>query len=620
MTPPKTNSDAISNSMTLDAGRLGVAGDIHRALTTIAKDKSVAAGELPPPGEIARWLERPPEMTLGDYALPCFRFTKILKSKPDEISKAVAAKLIDREPSLTPDWIESAWIESAVAAGPFLNLKVNPARLLSWLIPASCTGESFAAMAHSPQNAETRVMIEYSQPNTHKEFHVGHVRNVCLGSSLVNLFRYNGYPVIAANYIGDEGTHIAKCLWYIKHSQATAPATKRGEWLGEMYAAATRALADADETQRAGFDRAISEILHGIESKQGPDYELWLETRQWSLDEFDTVYDWFHVKFDRVFFESEVSEESQAIVDEYLKKGAFVESDGAIGSDLKPYKLGFMIVRKRDGNTLYATKDLALARRKFDEFKIDRSVYVVASEQNHHFKQVFKTLELMGFEQAKRCFHLSYGMVVLPEGKMSSRAGNTVTFKMLREQMTAALNEILAKYSDEWSAEEIATTAKRLCEGAIRYGMLCSDPVKDVVFDMDNWLSFEGNTGPYLMYSYTRTASILRKAQQNNTPTAETISRVLATAGVTAEERELARWIQDFNHAATSACENYRPSTLANHLFYMCKAFNRFYTEVPVLKTADEELRASRVAMVDAFSRTLKQGLALLGITPPDRM
>jgi len=621
----RTQTHGITPDLGLDAGRLGVAGEIAAALVKLAGqtgelDNDGHAENLPAAAEIARWMERPPESDLGDYALPCFRFAKSLKRKPDEIARELAA-LLDTK---------TGWIAAAAPTGPFLNLTMNHPKLLTWLLPAAASGAIFQGMATNETAARTRVMIEYSQPNTHKEFHVGHVRNVALGSSLVNLFRFCGYPVIAANYIGDEGTHIAKCLWHIKRVGATAPATKKGEWLGEMYAEATRALDQAGPADKARFEGEISAVLRGIESKTGPDHALWLETRQWSLDDFDSVYDWFHVKFDRVFFESEVSEESQEIVDEYLKKGAFVESEGAIGADLKPFKLGFMIVRKRDGNTLYATKDLALARRKFDEFKIDRSVYVVASEQNHHFKQVFKTLELMGFEQAKRCFHLSYGMVVLPEGKMSSRAGNTVTFKMLREQMTAALGEILAKYAGDWSPQEIETTARRLCEGAIKYGMLCSDPVKDVVFDMDNWLSFEGNTGPYLMYSYTRTQSILRKAVESTgagtriNATAGTMPdaarKALEIHGVAGSERELARWIQDFNLAVSSSCENYRPSTLANHLFYLCKAFNRFYTDVPVLKATDEGQRDARLMMVTAFAATLKQGLALLGITPPERM
>lgn len=619
-TIPATSDAMLPPCFRLDRGRLGVAMQVAEQLARIATTPE----GLPTAEEIAQWMERPPEAHLGDYALPCFRFVKTLKKKPDEIAASLAAGLSDGK--ATPG-ARDHWIESATPAGPFLNISVNQAALVGWLLPAAATSALFHGMRESQAAAATRVMIEYSQPNTHKEFHVGHVRNVCLGSTLVNLFRHCGYPVVAANYIGDEGTHIAKCLWHIKKTGATPPAARRGEWLGDMYAAATRALDTAGTDAKPRNEQEISTILRNIESQSGADYDLWKETRQWSLDDFDAVYDWFHVKFDRVFFESEVSAESQEIVDEFLKKGAFVESDGAIGADLKPFKLGFMIVRKRDGNTLYATKDLALARRKFDEFKIDRSVYVVASEQNHHFKQVFKTLELMGFPQAKRCFHLSYGMVVLPEGKMSSRAGNTVTFKMLREQMTAALNQILAKYSSEWTTGEIEDTARKLCEGAIKYGMLCSDPVKDVVFDMENWLSFEGNTGPYLMYSYTRTRSILRKAAESGASfDVQQLARdgawkdALANAGSTQSERELARWIQDFNHATSFACENYRPSTLANHLFYLCKAFNRFYTDVPVLKSTDPALRTGRLAMVAAFGETLKEGLALLGITPPDRM
>ena len=615
---PKIN---LSHELSLDHGRLGVAGDVVAALVKLAAAGGITEG-LPTAVEIAKWMERPPETHLGDYALPCFRFVKSMKRKPDEVARELG-NLIDTK---------SSWIAAATSAGPFLNITVNQPRLMSWLLPAAASGNIFKSMSLNEATANTQVMIEYSQPNTHKEFHVGHVRNICLGSSLVNLFRYSGYPVVAVNYIGDEGTHIAKCLWHIKRAGVTAPATKKGEWLGEMYVEAIRALeaaASVSPEAKAKIDGEISAVLRGIESKTGTDYNLWRETRQWSLDDFDSVYDWFHVKFDRVFFESEVSEESQEIVEKYLQAGAFVESDGAIGADLKPYKLGFMLVRKRDGNTLYATKDLALARRKFDQFKIDRSIYVVASEQNHHFKQVFKTLELMGFKQAKQCFHLSYGMVVLPDGKMSSRAGNTVTFKMLHEQMTGALNQILAKYSGEWPAEEIATTAKQLCEGAVKYGMLCSDPAKDVVFDMENWLSFEGNTGPYLMYSYTRTQSILRKAADADLKIDFSRATVVHEGAVRAaygahnvadSERELARWIQDFNHAATASCENYRPSTLANHLFYMCKAFNRFYTDVPVLKTTDDALRQARLTMVAAFGATLKEGLGLMGITPPERM
>jgi arginyl-tRNA synthetase len=317
-----------------------------------------------------------------------------------------------------------------------------------------------------------------------------------------------------------------------------------------------------------------------------------------------------------LFYESQVSEESQQIVDEFLAKGVFTLDDGAVGVDLKPYKLGFSILRKRDGNTLYATKDLALARRKFEQYKIDRSIYVVADEQNHHFRQVFKVLELMGFEQAKRCFHLSYGMVVLPEGKMSSRDGNSVTFNALRQMMLDEMDLILKKYEGDWTPAEIADTAHKLVDGAIKYGMLSVDPRSVIVFVLEDWLSFEGNSGPYLMYGFTRTQSILRKARdQGAMPEPRHVESLTHPT-----EHELVRFIYDFNEVVAQACESCKPSVLAGHLYHMCRAFNRFYAEVSVLKAETEALRGARLALTAAFSATLRQGLTLLGINPPTRM
>ena len=378
---------------------------------------------------------------------------------------------------------------------------------------------------------------------------------------------------------------------------------------------------EASDEDRKVIEAGVSEILRAIESKSGETYKYWRETRQWSLDAFDEIYEWFGVKFDRLFYESEVSEASQDLVEEYLKKGLFIEDGGAVGVDLKPYKLGFMLTRKRDGNTLYATKDIVLARKKFEEYKIDRSIYVVANEQAHHFRQVFKTLELIGFVQAKQCFLLCYGMVVLPEGKMSSRDGTSITFSSLKNTMTLALGEHLAKYEGEWSREEIDACAHALCNGALRYGMLSTDAAKDVVFDMANWISFEGNSGPYLMYSYTRTQSILRKAAESGE---DVSTQVLATMNPEslkeASEHELLRFIYDFNDAAIASAENYRPSLITTHLFQMCKAFNRFYADVSVLKAEDKDTLRARLALTYSFGAVLRQGLELLGIKAPARM
>ncbi len=568
-----------------------------------------AGQECPPDWQeagLGRLLEKPPEQELGDFALPCFRFAKTLGKKPADIAAALGEFLSTRG---------APWVARCQVVGAFLNIFVNKTELARLVIPRALSGEWFAELSKRPGPKSTRVMIEYSQPNTHKEFHIGHARNVCLGLSLVKLYRYCGYQVTAANYIGDEGTHIAKCLWWLRKSGSTPPQTARGEWLGTIYASATRNLAALTGDSLSNAEKEISEILRAIESKQGPIYEQWLETRQWSLDDFNVIYDWMGVTFERVFYESEVSDESQEIVDEYLGKKVFVESDGAIGSDLKDHKLGFMIVRKRDGNTLYATKDLALARRKFDEFHIDRSVYVVAAEQNFHFRQVFKTLELMGFPQASKCFHLSYGMVMLPEGKMSSRDGTSVPFTSLRDNIETALREHLDKYKDTWSEEELRAVSKDLCEGAIKYGMLHTDPVKDIIFDPAAWISFEGNSGPYLMYSHARTRSILRKAAEAGAQLDHDAWDKLTEPS----EHALIRFVYDFNDVVESAAENYKPSLVATHLFYMCKAFNRFYADVPVLK-AEGTTRGARLALITAFAETLRRGLGLLGMAAPEKM
>jgi arginyl-tRNA synthetase len=557
-------------------------------------------------------LEKPPEENMGDFALPCFKFAKALKLPPPKIASTLAE-------GLTSD--SSGWVAKTSTINAFCNIYVNKNKMAASIIPNVLSGTAFDYPV-APKNTRPKVMVEYSQPNTHKEFHVGHLRNVCLGSALVKLFRYCGYSVTAANYFGDEGAHIAKCLWMMqKIGKTPGPQDDKGAWLGEIYVTATRSLDQLKGDELAAAEKEISAVLAGIESKNGPWFELWKKTRTWSLDAFKSIYDWMGAEFDRDFFESEVSEESQSIVEEYLKKSVFKVDQGAVGIDLSDYKLGFMLARKRDGNTLYATKDLALARRKFDEFKIDRSIYVVASEQNHHFKQVFKTLELMGFVQASKCFHLSYGMVVLPDGKMSSRVGNTVPFMKLKDSILAELNQILAKYKNEWPDAEIEETAKRLCVGALKYGMLHADPTMEIVFDIKDWLSFEGNTGPYLMYSYARTMSIIRKAEDSGHKpwTAQEAASVKFDLHA-ASEQELLRFVYDFNTVVQDATEQCRPSHLTTHLYYMCKAFNRFYSDVPVLKAESEEIIRMRLSLILAFALTLKQGLALVGITPPERM
>ena len=586
----------------LDPAREELGLKVHAALESMLPEGAKLSLDARTVGQL---FEKPPETAMGDFALPCFRFAKDLRLKPQDVAAQLATKLA-----------AGGWLARTQVVGAFLNIFVDQTHMAQAVLPNILSEKAFKRLAMTPANISQRVMIEYSQPNTLKEFHVGHARNVCLGNALVRLFRYCGYKVTAANYFGDDGTHISAVLWYLRENNLEAPAEGRDEWFGQMYAKARQTLDQADETEKARIQAEMSKIHRAVERREGDVYKLWEETREQSLETFHDIYNWLNVHFDTLFYESEMTDEAQAIVNEYLTKGLFELDKGAVGVDLKPHKLGYCILRKSDGNTLYATKDLALARRKFEAFGIDRNIYVVADEQNHHFRQVFKVLELMGFEKAKLCHHLSYGMVMLPEGKMSSRAGTAVTFSQLRREMLEHLGRILAKYENEWSAEEIKEAAHKLCDGAIKYGMVSTDPVKEIVFNLEDWLSFEGHSGPYLMYSYTRTKSILRKAKEAGADGSSHDVDQLTSAS----EHDLLRHLYDFNDVVAVSCESYRPSHLASHLFHMCKAFNRFYADTPVLKAETEALRSARLALIEAFALTLKEGLSLIGITPPERM
>ena len=551
-------------------------------------------------------LERPKDEAHGDYALPCFRFAKVFKKSPKDLALAWSKLIQDAELDL---------IGSAEAISGFLNITLHCQAVAGFLLPKISDGSYFSRF-RSYQGAQPKVMIEYSQPNTHKTFHVGHIRNVALGDSLGRLYEYGGYPVIMVNYLGDEGAHIAKCLWYMQEKSLPKPTENKGSWLDVQYRGGSAALAEATGQEKERIQGEISTILKDIESKSGSAYDLWKETKSWSVADFQSIYDWFGARFDHWFSESEVSEASQEIVDDYLKRGVFIEDGGAVGLDLKAEKLGFVILRKRDGNTLYATKDLALARLKFEEYEIDHSIYVVASEQNLHFKQVFRTLREMGFKQAANCYHLSYGMVTLPEGKMSTRSGNTISFANLKEQVLAELDTYLAKYRGDWTDADIADTAHSLAVGAIRYGMIASDPSKDIVFNMKDWLSFEGNSGPYLMYCFARSLSIISKGKDlGYEPSLENLHLLEHES-----EAELLRRLNDFNNYCQQALDSKKVSVIAHHLFDMAKSFNRMIAHVKIAKAESAKVACARLALASCFTSLLAKGLEIMGIRPVSRM
>ncbi len=558
------------------------------------------------PEELFGFLEQPPNPEMGDYALPCFSFAKKLKRSPVQIANELSEKL---QSFLT----DNAPIIAVQTKGAYLNFSASAKVMAEIILPSVFRGDCFQKPAEQKRE---KVMIEYSQPNTHKGFHVGHMRNVALGDSLCRIYRYNGYEVVGANYIGDVGTHIAKCLWYYQnYNTETPPDRMRGEWLGNMYSNAVSKLDQAVGEEKEANNQAVSQILQKLESNDPELTHLWNTTREWSMQDFHDIYEWLDVAFDHIFYESEVDEEGKKTVLEFEQKGIFQRSEGALGIDLEDQNLGFFLLLKSDGNTLYSTKDLALASRKFEKYEIERSIYVVGAEQTLHFKQVFATLKKMGYSQADRCFHLPYALVMLPEGKMSSRAGNVILFSQLRQQIIDNIKGgHLKEHADDWSTEEMNDTSRKIAVAAIKYGMLNQDPNKQITFSMKDWLVSEGDTGTYLVYAYVRIRSIGRQVSReiNTDIDYSLLSHV--------NEKVLLRKMLDFNRTVWNSGEQYRPSLLARNLYELSKDFSRAYNTCSVKHAESEELQAARLLLFHCVAMTLKQGLSLLGIAPPERM
>ncbi|MDE3269118.1 MAG: arginine--tRNA ligase, partial [Pseudomonadota bacterium] len=552
---------------------------IEQTIIATLHTELTALGLSLQPTEIS--LTYPPNPELGHYALPCFSYAQRLRLPAAEL----ATILQQRCQAHYQAQDDTVAVRQVGTAGGFLNFYLNTEFLARQMLPLIANAKFF-----QPQQPAQTYMVEYSQPNTHKIFHVGHVRNVCLGDSICRLLRYCGHQVIAANYIGDEGTHVAKCLWHLERSGEQPPTNHRSEWLGKHYQQATVALAQQQPDQQA----ELSAVLRAIATKQGKFYKLWQQTRAYCLQDFAAVYRWLQTDFDVYYYESEVP--ADEIIKDYKRR--LTLSEGAYGVELG--KLGFFMLLKSDGNTLYATKDLALAQIKFKQYQLDHSLYVVGAEQKHYFQQVFKALEVLGISNTDKNYHISYGLVRLQSGKMSSRQGNIIPFSELQKQLTAELTPHLQKY--RWNDEQLDTTRQKLASGAIKYGMLQTDPVKEIIFDLKAWLQFEGNTGLYLIYAYARANSLLTKAGITS-PCFDNLQLLNSDA-----EEELLLLMLRFNSTVHQAATKYKPSILATLLYSQARAFSVFYTEHAILKASSDELRQARLALVYCFRAVMLKG------------
>jgi arginyl-tRNA synthetase len=481
-----------------------------------------------------------------------------------------------------------------------------------------------------------RVMVEYAQPNTHHSFHIGHARTAILGEVLARLVEFAGFDTIRATYPGDMGLSVITVVWaYDKFYKGQEPEGihERGQWLLKIYVEATALLEKKENetpeetARREVYDAERREMLRKWEADDPYVHELWRLTRAWSLDEFRDVLHILDIKMDVWFYESEANKLGKEIVDELIAKGiadderaqggpVIVKIDEKLGLAKEKYRT--MVVLRSDGTTLYSTKDLALAKQKFEQYHVDRSIYVVDFRQNLHFQQIFKILELWGFPQASKCYHLSYGYVTLPEGAMSSRRGRVVLFKDVYEEAVKRVLAVESERTGNIPESERGKIAEQIGLGALVYSMLSVDNNKDIVFDVNEALSFDGRTGPYIQNAHVRANSILKKSNI----TGQTLDLRPSTFDyeLTKHEIELIEQISRFPNTVQQAANEYRPLVMAAYAYDLANAFHSFYHAVPVLQNEDENLRNARLRLVASAKQTISNALRLLDIQAPEVM
>jgi arginyl-tRNA synthetase len=459
------------------------------------------------------------------------------------------------------------------------------------------------------------VMVEFSNPNTHKAFHVGHLRSAILGDVICRILKCAGYRVVRANYIGDIGLHVIKWLWnYEKYHAGEKPEKDFTRWMGDTYAEATRRLEENPE-----LEAEVREVYTRWDRREPEIVALWEKTRGWSMEGFAELYDLLDIRFDRIYSNSEAEQPGKKVVEELIEQGiaederpegpVIVRIDDLLG--LKKEKYRVLVILRSDNTALYATEDLALARLKFSEYQLDRSVYVVDVRQSLHFEQVFKTLEIAGYSWAKRCMHLPYEVVKLPGNVvMASREGTIVLLEdLMREATTRALQVVEEKNPSLEQAQK-EEVAQGVGLGALKYPMLARDNTKMVTFDWETALDFNGQAAPYIQYAHVRANSILRRWD------AELPEALTPEYELEAAEIQLIEAISKLPGEVQRAAAEYKPLHLTNLAFELAQAFNDFYKQCPVLQ-AEPGVRAARLRLVAAARQALANVLPLLGITAP---
>ena len=560
----------------------------------------------------------------GHLTLVVFPFLKMSKKGPEQTAQEIGAYLCQNAPEL---------ISAYNAVKGFLNLTIASDCWIELL--NSIQAQPEYGIEKATENSPL-VMIEYSSPNTNKPLHLGHVRNNLLGNALANVMAANGNKVVKTNIVNDRGIHICKSmLAWLKYGNGETPESsgKKGDHLiGDFYVLFSNKLKEEtaaleakgmtkEEAEAASPLMAEArEMLRKWEAGDKEVRALWEMMNNWVYAGFDETYKMMGVDFDKIYYESQTYLEGKGKVLEGLDKGIFYRrEDGSVWADLTKDGLDEKLLLRADGTSVYMTQDIGTAKLRFDDYPINKMIYVVGSEQNYHFQVLSILLDKLGFEFGKGLVHFSYGMVELPEGKMKSREGTVVDADDLMEEMVGTAREISQELGkvDEMTQEEAENIARMVGLGSLKYFILKVDPRKNMTFNPKESIDFNGNTGPFIQYTYARIRSVLRKAAEQGIVLPEQLP---TTTTISEKEENLIQMIADYASVVREAGKEYSPALIANYTYDLVKEYNQFYHDFSILREENEEVKEFRLVLSANVAKIVKSAMSLLGIEVPERM